>query len=252
MDSGNLLDDATMCELITTELTAKGWIPSAVAGTSIPGQAGGVVRHSLSDPLSFPPPAGSRGFSSSAATAAMAAAGFHSSPPHPQASWLLDGFPRTLAQAKYLDSFLSPRYAPLNLVINICVPPTTILSRITSRLIHPASGRVYNLEYNPPRVAGKDDVTGEPLIRRTDDEEKVWRGRVERYEEEVGPLENWLEQKGLVWKVTGETSDEIYPKIEAEVLRRFGENEDLSAEGIMDVGFEEQELGRLAMKAATL
>jgi adenylate kinase len=157
-----------------------------------------------------------------------------------------------LAQAKYLDSFLSPRYAPLNLVINICVPPTTILSRITSRLIHPASGRVYNLEYNPPRVAGKDDVTGEPLIRRTDDEEKVWRGRVERYEEEVGPLENWLEQKGLVWKVTGETSDEIYPKIEAEVLRRFAENEDLSAEGIMDVGFEEQELGRLAMKAATL
>jgi adenylate kinase len=109
------------------------------------------------------------------------------------------------------------------MVINICVPPSAILARITSRLVHPKSGRVYNLSYNPPRVPGLDDVTGEPLIKRTDDEEVVWRGRVERYEEEVGPLEKWAEQKGLAWNVTGETSDEIYPKIEAEVLKRFGE-----------------------------
>lgn len=127
-----------------------------------------------------------------------------------------------------------------------------------SRLVHPASGRVYNLEYNPPRVPGRDDVTGEPLIRRTDDEEKVWRGRVERYEEEVGPLEQWAEKKGLVWKVTGETSDEIYPKIEAEVLKRFGEGGegaktgDIDGLGVMGVGFEEQELGRLAVEAARI
>jgi len=257
MDSGNLLDDATMSELIISELTANGWVSSAAPAPSI---SGGVGRHSLSDPLGFPPPAGSRGFSStSAATAALAAAGFHSNSPQPQQSWLLDGFPRTLAQATYLDAFLSPRHAPLNLVINICVPPATILSRISSRLIHPASGRVYNLEYNPPRVPGKDDVTGEPLVRRTDDEEKVWRGRVERYEDEMGSLEKWLEAKGLVWKVTGETSDEIYPKIESEVLRRFGENgtagvDDLTTDQleVMGVGWEEQELGRLAIKAAVL
>jgi adenylate kinase len=128
----------------------------------------------------------------------------------------------------------------LNIVINICVPPSAILARITSRLVHPASGRVYNLSYNPPRVPGVDDVTGEPLVRRSDDEEAVWRGRVERYEEEVGPLERWAEDKGLTYKVAGETSDEIYPKIEAEVLRRFGQG------GIDGIG-KEQELTRLAV-----
>jgi adenylate kinase len=230
MDQGKLLDDATMSELITSELSSRGWVSTT-------------PRHSLSDPILLPHP-GTRSFSSTSAAAATTDPPFHSKL---QQSWLLDGFPRTLSQARYLDAFLSPRHSPLNLVINICVPPATILGRITSRLIHPGSGRVYNLSYNPPRVPGKDDVTGEPLIRRTDDEEKVWRERVERYEEEVGPLEKWAEEKGLVWKVTGETSDEIYPKIEEEVLRRFGESE-----GEMGVGWEEKELGRLAVEAATV
>ena len=75
----------------------------------------------------------------------------------------------------------------------------------------------------------------------------------------MGSLEKWLEAKGLVWKVTGETSDEIYPKIESEVLRRFGENgtagvDDLTTDQleVMGVGWEEQELGRLAIMAAVL
>ena len=234
MDQGRLLDDATMSELIASELASRGWVPPQT------------TRHSLSDPLIFPIP-GTRSFSSTSAAAATSDAGFH---PKSQQSWILDGFPRTLSQAKYLDSFLQPRHSPLNLVINICVPPSTILSRITSRLVHPASGRIYNLSYNPPRIPGVDDVTGEPLVRRTDDEEKVWRGRVERYEEDVGTLEEWAEKKGIVWKVTGETSDEIYPKIEAEVLRRFGEHE--GEEVGIGVGLEEKELGRLAVEAATL
>ena len=247
MDQGQLLDDATMSELVTSELAGRGWVSSS-AGTSA-----GVARYSLTDPLSTAIP-GTRGFSSTSAAAATSDAGLHTMTQH---SWLLDGFPRTLSQAKYLDAFLQSRHAPLNLVINICVPPSAILSRIASRLVHPASGRVYNLEYNPPRVPGRDDVTGEPLVRRTDDDEQVWRGRVERYEEEVGALEKWAENKGLVWKVTGETSDQIYPKIEAEVLRRFGqEKENTSKEidelGVMGVGREEQELGRLAIEAAGL
>jgi len=251
MDQGTLLDDATMSELITSELAGRGWVPASVTGPSTPG-----VRHSLTDPLNAIIP-GTRKFSSTSAASATSDSGLHSTLA-PQHSWLLDGFPRTLSQATHLDAFLQPRHVPLNMVINICVPPSTILSRIMSRLVHPASGRVYNLEYNPPRVPGRDDVTGEPLIRRTDDEEKVWRGRVERYEEEVGPLEQWAEKKGLVWKVTGETSDEIYPKIEAEVLKRFGEGGegaktgDIDGLGVMGVGFEEQELGRLAVEAARI
>lgn len=240
MDEGKLLDDATMSELVTSELAGRGWVPP------------NVIRNSLSDPLNIPIP-GKRSFSSTSAAAAMSDVGLHSSPSH-QKSWLLDGFPRTLPQAQYLDSFLKPRNSQLNMVINICVPPAVILERITSRLIHPASGRVYNLSYNPPRVPGVDDVTGEPLVRRTDDEEKVWRTRVERYEEEIGPLEKWAEQRGIVWKITGDTSDEIYPQIEAEVLRRFGENSTTEEETdvVMGVGFEEQELSRLAMKAAAI
>lgn len=238
MDEGKLLDDATMSELLTSELTARGWVPQNVA------------RHSLSDPLSLPI-TGKRRFSSTSAASALAEIGLH--PPPTQKSWLLDGFPRTLPQARYLDSFLKPRNSQLNLVINICVPPSVILERITSRLIHPPSGRVYNLSYNPPRVPGLDDVTGEPLVRRTDDEEKVWRTRVERYEEEVGPLEKWAEQRGIVWKVSGDTSDEIYPKIEAEVLKRFGgTGETEEWDGSIGVGFEERELSRLAMKAAAV
>lgn len=238
MDQGKLLDDATMSELITSELTTRGWVTSTVS----------TVRNSLADPLNFPFPR-ARSFSSTSAAAATTDAGLYSAS---QQSWLLDGFPRTLPQAKSLDSFLQPRHSSLNMVINICVPPSTILTRITSRLIHPASGRIYNLSYNPPRVPGKDDVTGEPLVRRTDDEEKVWRARVERYEEEAKPLEKWAEQKGLIWKVTGETSDEIYPKIEAEVLRRFGEiTETKVGDGGIGVGWEERELSRLAIKAAS-
>jgi adenylate kinase len=239
MDQGGLLDDATISELVTSELSGRGWVTSTIP----------TVRNSLADPLNFPIP-GTRSFSSTSAASATTDAGFH---PMLQQSWLLDGFPRTLPQAKILDSFLQPRHSPLNMVINICVPPTTILTRINSRLIHPPSGRVYNLSYNPPRVPGKDDVTGEPLVRRTDDEEKVWRSRVERYEEEARPLVKWAEQKGLMWKVTGETSDEIYPKIEAEVLRRFGGNTGTKVEdGGIGVGLEERELGRLAVEAATL
>jgi adenylate kinase len=232
MDQGKLLDDATMSELVTSELSSRGW----VSPTNPP------VRHSLSDPLSSPPASGKRSFSSTSAAAATSDAGLY---PIPQQSWLLDGFPRTLSQAQQLDSFLQPRHSPLNLVINICVPLSTILARITSRLIHPASGRVYNLSYNPPRVPGIDDVTGEPLIRRTDDEEKVWRSRVERYEEEVGPLEKWAEQKGIAWKVSGETSDEIYPQIEAEILRRFGHS--VSEEGIgKGIRLEEKQMSQSA------
>jgi adenylate kinase len=239
MDKGVLLDDATMSELVTTELTSRGWVPSTVPAT----------RNSLSDPLNVPI-AGKRSFSSTSAAAATTDTGYHSMQ---QQSWLLDGFPRTLSQAQYLESFLQPRHSTLNMVINICVPPATILARITSRLIHPASGRVYNLSYNPPRVPGIDDVTGEPLVRRTDDEEQVWRGRVERYEEEVGPLEKWAEQKGIVWKVTGETSDEIYPKIEAEVLKRFGHSETKVVQnGELGVGWEERELGRVAAQVASV
>ena len=70
-------------------------------------------------------------------------------------SWLLDGFPRTVVQAKALS-----RQEQLHTVLNLAVPPATIIARVQERLIHLPSGRVYNLSYNPPLVPGKDNETG--------------------------------------------------------------------------------------------
>ena len=79
--------------------------------------------------------------------------------------WILDGFPRTLSQARLLDSF-----APPDLAICIQVPESVIMDRMSSRWIHPPSGRTYNDSFNRPKRDGFDDVTGEPLVRRTDDQ----------------------------------------------------------------------------------
>eukprot|EP01083_Nonionella_stella_P013410 37760_1 len=79
-------------------------------------------------------------------------------------SLLLDGFPRTMEQAVALDKNLD-----VDLVINLCIPNETIIERISDRWIHPASGRVYNYAYKPPKVKGVDDETGEELVQREDD-----------------------------------------------------------------------------------
>ena len=91
---------------------------------------------------------------------------------------LLDGFPRTLEQATALDNS-----NPVDMVINLDVPTETIVERISDRWIHPPSGRIYSYSYNPPKVEGKDDVTGEPLIQREDDRPECVRKRLETYEE---------------------------------------------------------------------
>lgn len=83
--------------------------------------------------------------------------------------WLLDGFPRTVCQAKELDKVLAEKGVALSMVVNLDVPERVILDRIENRWIHAPSGRVYNYAFNPPKVRGKDDVTGEDLVKRDDD-----------------------------------------------------------------------------------
>uniref|UniRef100_A0A8C6Y2E1 Adenylate kinase 3 n=1 Tax=Naja naja TaxID=35670 RepID=A0A8C6Y2E1_NAJNA len=89
---------------------------------------------------------------------------------------LLDGFPRTVPQAESLDKVL-----PIDTVIVLDVPFETIKQRLTARWIHPASGRVYNLEFNPPKVSGHDDHTGEPLVQRDDDKPETIMKRLKSY-----------------------------------------------------------------------
>ncbi|KAF5381103.1 hypothetical protein D9615_003999 [Tricholomella constricta] len=102
--------------------------------------------------------------------------------------WILDGFPRTLGQAKLLDNHLKKKHNPLTLVVNIDVPDDVILSRISDRWIHLPSGRVYNMSYNRPKVEGFDDLTGEPLTKRPDDNPEVFSRRLSQFYASTSPL----------------------------------------------------------------
>ncbi|KAL1921247.1 uncharacterized protein VTP21DRAFT_10963 [Calcarisporiella thermophila] len=136
-------------------------------------------------------------------------------------NWLLDGFPRNQNQAIMLDEFLSEEGKPLNMVINLDVPEDVILQRILDRWVHIPSGRVYNLSYNPPKRPGLDDVTGEPLQKRPDDNVEVFSTRLKQYRQQTLPLLEYYDHQGILYSFTGETSDEIYPMIEKELLELF-------------------------------
>lgn len=127
-----------------------------------------------------------------------------------QRSWILDGFPRNASQASILDSTLPES---LNMVIHLDVPFRVILERIEGRWIHQPSGRVYNLLYNPPKVPGKDDITGEDLIKRPDDTVEVFQKRLDTYSALLGDLSDYYKKRGIFHTILGETSDVTYPKL---------------------------------------
>lgn len=140
----------------------------------------------------------------------------------PRATWLLDGFPRTSTQAEILDKDLQNYDAELNLVVELDVPENVILERIENRYVHIPSGRVYNLEYNPPKVPGKDDVTGEPLTKRSDDTAEVFGKRLQEYKSTMAPLKQYYVNNGILQTVSGETSDIIFPKLYDLIKQKFG------------------------------
>lgn len=98
--------------------------------------------------------------------------------------FLFDGFPRTIPQAEALKT----AGVKLDCVLEIDVPFETIVERMSGRRVHLASGRTYHLEHNPPKVAGKDDVTGEDLIQRDDDREETVKKRLQVYADQTRPL----------------------------------------------------------------
>jgi adenylate kinase len=98
--------------------------------------------------------------------------------------FLLDGFPRTLAQAKALTD----AHVPIDYVVELRVNEDDIVKRMTGRRVHEPSGRTYHVTFNPPKVAGHDDLTGEPLILRKDDEEETVRNRLKVYQQQTQPL----------------------------------------------------------------
>ncbi|PWY86992.1 adenylate kinase [Aspergillus heteromorphus CBS 117.55] len=169
MQSGNLVPDSMILDLISSEFKSKGWLS----------------------------PASTSSISSSA-------------------SFILDGFPRTATQASSLDTIV-----PVNFVVHLVTPPSVILSRIASRWVHEPSGRVYNTDFHVPKVPGKDDITGEPLVQRDDDSIETWKQRLHKFEETSKALIEHYQRKGCLYRVEGDSSDEISPQLFAQIERQF-------------------------------
>ncbi|XP_018325986.1 GTP:AMP phosphotransferase AK3, mitochondrial [Agrilus planipennis] len=123
-------------------------------------------------------------------------------------SWLLDGFPRTLFQAQTLW-----KAQKIDVVLNLNVPFDVIIERVKGRLVHLPSGRTYNTGFNEPKIPGRDDITGEPLVQREDDKPEVVKKRLEQYELLTKPVIKFYEALGVLQTFTGKTSDEIWPNI---------------------------------------
>jgi adenylate kinase len=119
--------------------------------------------------------------------------------------YLFDGFPRTIPQAEALKGAA----VPLDYVLEIDVPDDEVIERMSGRRVHPASGRTYHVKFNPPRVAGRDDATGEPLVQRDDDREATVRERLEVYRRQTRPLVDYYGK----WAAAGDASAPQYRRI---------------------------------------
>ncbi|KAJ3082483.1 Adenylate kinase 2, mitochondrial [Quaeritorhiza haematococci] len=113
--------------------------------------------------------------------------------------FILDGFPRTVPQAEKLDEMLDRKGQKLDHAVELLIEDQLLVTRITGRLIHPGSGRSYHKVFSPPKVEGKDDITGEPLIQRADDNETTLRKRLDAYHKQTAPVAQYYKQKGI-WK----------------------------------------------------
>jgi adenylate kinase len=120
--------------------------------------------------------------------------------------YLFDGFPRTIPQA---DAMKNAGVA-LDCVLEIDVADGEIIERMSGRRVHPASGRTYHVRFNPPKVAGKDDATGEDLVQRDDDREETVRKRLEVYRTQTRPLVDYYSR----WAASGDARAPKYRRIE--------------------------------------
>ena len=137
--------------------------------------------------------------------------------------FLFDGFPRTIPQAE------SMRQAgvKLDVVLEIDVPDEAIIQRMSGRRVHSASGRTYHVQFNPPKVEGKDDATGEDLIQRDDDQEATVRKRLEIYQQQTRPLVAYYAD----WAATGDPAAPRYCRIDGS-----GSVDDITARAMAALG----------------
>lgn len=193
MKAGGLVDDSVMLRLISNELRTRGWLSAPASAVMSAASEAVQDGQDITDEPPFSRPSDD-----------------------PSASFILDGYPRTPVQATTLDSII-----PINLAVSLVTPFSVILDRITSRWVHEPSGRVYNTGFNAPRTPGRDDITGEPLTQREDDNLEVYSRRLQRFKETSEPLLEHYAKKGVLVEVDGMSSDEISPKLFDEFEKMF-------------------------------
>ena len=137
--------------------------------------------------------------------------------------FLFDGFPRTIPQADAMKN----AGVKIDVVLEIDVPDEAIIERMSGRRVHPGSGRSYHVKFNPPKVEGIDDISGEPLIQRDDDREDTVRKRLDVYQSQTRPLVAYYSQ----WSATGDTSAPRYRKISG-----TGSVEDITSRALAAMG----------------
>jgi adenylate kinase len=114
-----------------------------------------------------------------------------------QGGFILDGFPRTVPQAEGLDAMLAERNQKLQHAVELQIDDSLLVARITGRLVHPASGRSYHTTFNPPKEYMKDDITGEPLIQRSDDNADALKKRLVTYHKQTKPVVGYYQKTGI-------------------------------------------------------
>ncbi|KAH9023838.1 adenylate kinase [Lactarius pseudohatsudake] len=124
-------------------------------------------------------------------------------------SFVLDGFPRTVPQAEKLDAMLTSRKEVLDSVVELAIADQLLISRITGRLIHPSSGRTYHREFNPPKKSMTDDVSGEPLIQRSDDNVEALTKRLGVFHAQTTPVVEYYKKKGLWYGIDAAQSPPV-------------------------------------------
>ncbi|CUM45277.1 Adenylate kinase [Debaryomyces fabryi] len=134
--------------------------------------------------------------------------------------FILDGFPRTIPQAEKLDSMLETRKTPLENAVELKIDDELLVARITGRLVHPASGRSYHKLFNPPKKEMIDDVSGEALVQRSDDNEDALKKRLVTYHKQTEPIVDYYRKTGI-W--SGVDASQKPGKVWDDILKCLGQ-----------------------------
>jgi adenylate kinase len=132
--------------------------------------------------------------------------------PECRVGFILDGFPRTVVQAQKLDDMLQKKGTEIDKVLDFQVPDSLLVERVVGRLVHPSSGRSYHERFAPPKKAGVDDVTGEPLVKRKDDNAETLKARLATFHQQTAPVIDYYKSK-TVAIVADKSAEEVAEQI---------------------------------------